>query len=85
MLKRAQEADLLAINLHDIRDHSTDKHHTADDTPFGGGGGMVMKAEPLLAAIEAVRGGSPVILMTPQGTALHAARGGRTQSSMSDW
>lgn len=67
MLKRAKEAGLLSIALHDIREYTTDKHRTADDTPFGGGGGMVMKAEPLLAAIEAVRDDSPVILMTPQG------------------
>ena len=67
MLKRAQEAGLLSIHLYDIRDHTTDKHRVADDTPFGGGGGMVMKAEPLLVAIESIRGNSPVILMTPQG------------------
>jgi tRNA (guanine37-N1)-methyltransferase len=67
MLKRAQDAGLLSIHLHNIRDHTTDKHHVTDDTPFGGGGGMVMKAEPLLAAIESARADSPVILMTPQG------------------
>jgi len=67
MLKRAQEAGLISIALTDIRDFTTDKHRVADDTPFGGGGGMVMKAEPLLAAIETKREASPVILMTPQG------------------
>lgn len=69
ILKRAQAANLIHIRLHDIRDYTTDKHRTADDTPFGGGGGMVMKPEPLLKAIQAVRGESaaPVILMSPQG------------------
>jgi tRNA (guanine37-N1)-methyltransferase len=67
MLKRAQDAGLLSIHLTDIRDFTTDKHHVADDTPYGGGGGMVMKAEPLLAALDAVQGHGPSILMTPQG------------------
>jgi tRNA (guanine37-N1)-methyltransferase len=70
ILKRAQEMGALAVALHDIRDYATDKHNTADDTPYGGGGGMVMKPEPLIAAIEAVAppgAGVPVILMSPQG------------------
>ena len=70
ILKRAQEKGLLEVNLHNIRDHATDKHKTTDDTPYGGGGGMVMKVEPLVSAVEAVRGEdthTPVILMTPQG------------------
>lgn len=70
ILKRAQEKGLLAIRRHNIRDYATDKHRTVDDTPYGGGGGMVMMVEPLVAAIEDVRGGdrtAPVILLTPQG------------------
>ncbi len=70
ILKRAQEAGLLRVDLHDIRDWTTDRHHTADDTPYGGGGGMIMKVEPLVAAVEAVippGQGIPVILMSPQG------------------
>jgi tRNA (guanine37-N1)-methyltransferase len=67
ILKRAQTNGLIEVALHDIREYTTDKHRTADDTPFGGGGGMVMKVEPLLAAIEAVKGDAPVILMSPQG------------------
>ncbi|MFN8420574.1 MAG: tRNA (guanosine(37)-N1)-methyltransferase TrmD [Anaerolineae bacterium] len=71
ILKRAQTNGLLDIRLHDIRDYTTDRHHTADDSPYGGGGGMIMKAEPILAAVEdvlgAVRDGIPVILTTPQG------------------
>jgi tRNA (guanine37-N1)-methyltransferase len=54
ILKRAQQAGLLAIRTHNIRDWATDKHHTCDDAPYGGGAGMVMKAAPLAAAIRAV-------------------------------
>ena len=70
ILKRAQEKGLLDIRFHDIRDYTTDRHRTVDDTPYGGGGGMVMMAEPLVQAVEDVRGPddqTPVILLTPQG------------------
>ena len=56
ILKRAAQAGRISIRLHDIREHATDKHRTADDAPYGGGAGMVMKAEPLDAAIRAVVG-----------------------------
>lgn len=70
ILKRAQEKHLLSVQCHNIRDYATDRHRTVDDTPYGGGGGMVMMVEPLVAAIEAVRGAdaaAPTILLTPQG------------------
>jgi tRNA (guanine37-N1)-methyltransferase len=70
ILKRAQEKELLTIRRVNIRDYTSDKHHTVDDTPYGGGGGMVMMPEPLIAAVEDVRGSdahTPVILLTPQG------------------
>src|SRR5215831_7899935 len=67
ILKRAQERGLLGIALHNIRDVTTDKHHIVDDYPYGGGAGMVMKPEPIFAAIEAVYQGGPIILLTPQG------------------
>ncbi|MBV8823077.1 MAG: tRNA (guanosine(37)-N1)-methyltransferase TrmD, partial [Ktedonobacteraceae bacterium] len=67
MLKRARERGLLSIDLHNIRDATTDKHHIVDDYPYGGGVGMVMKPEPIFAAVEAVYQGGPIILMTPQG------------------
>ena len=73
ILKRAQDNGLLAIRRHDIRAYTTDKHRSVDDTPYGGGGGMVMMVEPLVTAIEDVRGTddqSPVILLTPQGRVL---------------
>ena len=55
ILKRAQEKNLLKINLVDLRDYTTDKHKMTDDYPYGGGQGMVMKPEPLVAAIEDAR------------------------------
>jgi tRNA (guanine37-N1)-methyltransferase len=67
ILKRAQERQLLSIALHDIRAATTDKHHVVDDYPYGGGAGMVMKPDPIFAAIEAVHQGGPIILLTPQG------------------
>ncbi|MBX3085824.1 MAG: tRNA (guanosine(37)-N1)-methyltransferase TrmD [Anaerolineae bacterium] len=71
ILKRAQEHELLSVARHDIRNWTTDKHRTADDTPYGGGGGMIMKPQPILDAVEAVLGDQlgkvPVILTTPQG------------------
>lgn len=73
IIKRALDAGYLTVRLHNIRDWTTDKHHVADDYPYGGGSGMVMKPEPLVAAIEAVLATGateprpPVILMTPQG------------------
>src|SRR5947207_4838410 len=67
ILKRAQERGLLSIMLHNIRDATTDKHHIVDDYPYGGGAGMVMKPEPIFAAIEAVYQGGPIVYLTPQG------------------
>ena len=61
IIKRAVQAGKIQIALHDIRAYATDKHHTADDAPYGGGAGMVMKVEPLAAAIRSVvRGQSSV-------------------------
>jgi tRNA (guanine37-N1)-methyltransferase len=66
ILKRAQQAGLVDIHLHPIRDYATDRHRTTDDTPYGGGAGMVMKAEPLAAALRAVLAlGAPVVLPSP--------------------
>ncbi len=70
IINRARQNGFLEISLHNIRDWTTDKHHTTDDTPYGGGGGMVMKPEPVFAAVESVLGVKsdvPVVLMTPQG------------------
>ena len=71
IIKRAQEAGLVEIVIHNIRDYATDKHRTTDDTPYGGGGGMIMKPEPIFRAVETVLGDdlgrTPIILLTPQG------------------
>ncbi|MBE3143498.1 MAG: tRNA (guanosine(37)-N1)-methyltransferase TrmD [Planctomycetes bacterium] len=70
ILRRAIEAGLVEINLYNIRDWTIDKHHVTDEPPFGGGGGMVMKPEPVFKAIQEIIGippACPVILMTPQG------------------
>ena len=71
ILKRAQERGLLSIALHNIRDATTDKHHIVDDYPYGGGAGMMMKPEPIFAAIEAVYQGGPIVYLTPQGRLLN--------------
>ncbi len=73
ILKRAQEAGLISIRLRDIRDFAEDKHRKTDDIPYGGGAGMVMKPEPIVAAIEAaVQPGKKVrrIYFSPQGKLL---------------
>jgi len=70
ILQRASAGGLLDVALHNIRDWTTDRHHTTDDAPFGGGGGMVMKPEPVFTAVEDVLGAPPacpLILLTPQG------------------
>ena len=70
ILQKASERGLLEFQVHNIRDYTHDRHHTTDDTPYGGGGGMVMKPEPVFEAVESVLGPAPscpVILMTPQG------------------
>jgi tRNA (guanine37-N1)-methyltransferase len=68
MMKRAQENGAVDLRIHNLRDWTTDKHHVVDDAPFGGGQGMVMKAEPIFAAVEDLREqNSQVVLMSPQG------------------
>jgi tRNA (guanine37-N1)-methyltransferase len=70
LLKKAQEKGLIDVRLWDIRHYAEDKHRMTDDAPYGGGGGMVMKVEPIdraLAAVVPVPGETLVILLTPQG------------------
>jgi tRNA (guanine37-N1)-methyltransferase len=75
MLGRAREAKLLEVNVRNLRDWATDKHATTDDRPFGGGPGMVMKCEPVFAAIEEVQTpGCRRIYLTPDGVPFTAAR-----------
>ena len=71
IIKRARESGSVTIALHNIRDHAAGRHKVTDDTPYGGGGGMIMKPEPIFAATEAVlgkqAGAVPVVLLTPKG------------------
>ena len=70
IIRRAVEAGLIEIAVHDLRDFTSDRHRMVDDRPFGGGAGMVMKPEPFFRAIEALRHASEetrVVLLTPQG------------------
>jgi tRNA (guanine37-N1)-methyltransferase len=76
MIKRAVDQKLVEINLVDLRDYTTDRHHQVDDAPYGGGHGMVLKPEPLFSAVEDLKNKSQsdsvkVILMTPQGRTLN--------------
>jgi tRNA (guanine37-N1)-methyltransferase len=76
ILQRARQRGLIDVRVHNIRDYTHDRHHMTDNTPYGGGGGMVMKPEPVFEAVESVLGlpsnhpqpvTIPVILLTPQG------------------
>jgi|SRR5258706_664998 len=79
IINRARQKGLINVRVHNIRDYTHDKHHMTDDTPYGGGGGMVMKPEPVFEAVESVLGldthpsdpkpasNIPIILLTPQG------------------
>jgi tRNA (guanine37-N1)-methyltransferase len=69
IMKRAIDQKLVSIGVHNIRDYTHDKHHTADDYPYGGGAGMVLKPEPIFEAVEAIekKKDTPIILLSPQG------------------
>ena len=67
LLGKARQTGVLDLRCHDIREHATDVHRTVDDAPFGGGAGMLMKAEPIFAAVEAVGPVRPLLLLGPGG------------------
>ena len=74
IFKRAVEQKLINLKLHNIRDYTHDKHHTADDYPYGGGPGMVLKPEPIFETVESIKTDTgpasdkpPVIILTPRG------------------
>src|SRR5712672_637187 len=82
IIRRARAAGLVEIAAHDLRRWTSDKHHMVDDRPFGGGDGMVLKPEPIFAAVEELTGsssragyetGARVILLSPQGRVLDQA------------
>ena len=90
IVKRAKEKGLVTLRLWDIRDYTEDRHRTVDDTPYGGGAGMVMKPDPVYRALQAVQASSAtpgrrVILMTPQGRPFdqRVARGSQRRSASS--
>ncbi|MGH9750826.1 MAG: tRNA (guanosine(37)-N1)-methyltransferase TrmD [Candidatus Polarisedimenticolia bacterium] len=73
IVRRARDAGLIRVRVHDLRDHAVDRHRRVDDQPYGGGGGMVLLPEPLFAAVEAIRQAHPAVpsrtvLLCPQGT-----------------
>jgi tRNA (guanine37-N1)-methyltransferase len=70
MLQKGQDRGALEFDLVNIRDFATDKHHVADDYPYGGGQGMVMKPEPVVAALESLPGKPRRVLLSPQGKTL---------------
>lgn len=76
IVRRARAAGLVAIEAHDLRRWTTDKHHVVDDRPFGGGDGMVLKPEPIFAAVEELgnkqeqSGNARIVLLSPQGKVL---------------
>ncbi len=82
IIKRAKQKGLVTINLHNIRDHATDKHKTVDDTPFGGGAGMLMKVDVLVSALESVtkstlpskQPGSKIVLLSAKGQTFNQAK-----------
>ncbi len=79
ILKRGQEKGLLNVTVRNIRDYTEDKHKTADDSPYGGGAGMVLKPEPIFKAFEAMKAEHPgeeflTILLSPQGRLFHQKR-----------
>jgi tRNA (guanine37-N1)-methyltransferase len=73
IIARAQKQGLVQIDLHNIRDHTHNRHNTVDDYPFGGGPGMLLKPDPLFESVEEIRESAtldettPIVLMTPQG------------------
>lgn len=71
---KALNKGLWALDISDIRDHATDRHRSVDDTPAGGGPGMVMRADVLAQAVDAVSDGRPGLLMSPRGVPLTQAR-----------
>ena len=82
ILQRARQRGLVTVNLFNIRDYTTDRHHVCDDLPYGGGGGMVMKPEPIFTSVEAVLGGRDKEL--PEALAWEAARFGLAAAT-EDW
>ena len=67
LLGKSRESGLLDLRCHDLREHTTDVHRTVDDSPYGGGAGMVMRVEPIFASVEAAQPPRPLLLLSPGG------------------
>ena len=80
IVKRAQDAGHVQATAHDLRDHAPGKHRATDDSPYGGGAGMVMLPGPLFAAVESLPPdvGARIVLLTPQGRDVHPGEGAGT-------
>ncbi|MFM2073532.1 MAG: tRNA ((1)-)-methyltransferase, partial [Actinomycetota bacterium] len=76
LLGKARTGGLLDLRLHDLREHTTDVHRTVDDSPFGGGAGMVMRPEPIFASVEAAAPPRPLYLLGPGGRRFDQALAG---------
>src|SRR5205807_6968814 len=74
LLGRARQSGVVDVRVHDLRDYTTDRHRSVDDTPFGGGPGMVLAPEPIFRAVEAVDPPRPLLLLGPGGRRLDQAR-----------
>lgn len=79
ILKRAQSKGFVELVVHDLRDYAHDKHQVIDDTPYGGGAGMILKPEPIFKAVDVIRSENPsslmrIVLMTPQGPTFNQAK-----------
>src|SRR3954451_13288781 len=80
LLGKARANGLLDLRTHDLREHTTDVHRSVDDAPFGGGAGMVMKAEPIFASVEAAEPVRPLFLLGPGGRRFHQKMAGELAS-----
>lgn len=76
LLGRARERGVVDVRVHDLREHAMDRHRSVDDSPFGGGAGMVLMPEPAFAAVEAVRPPRPLLLLDPGGRRFDQAMAG---------
>ena len=74
ILKRAKENNLIEFNIINFRDFSKNKHKTVDDTPYGGGSGMVLAVEPIYLALESIKGNTHKILLSPQGQTFNQSK-----------
>ncbi|WP_104084349.1 tRNA (guanosine(37)-N1)-methyltransferase TrmD [Cryobacterium sp. Y11] len=76
LLGKARQSGLIELGVHNLRDHTHDRHHSVDDTPYGGGAGMVMKPEPWGAALDAILGASPEAALTETPATVNASDDG---------